>query len=119
MERIKQVKDHLNKFGFIKMPLYGNSMSPLIKNGDTIIVKKVSVESLKKWDIVLFVIGDELVTHYINKINLNESTVITKGLGVDHLDPCIKIDNILGYVDIKIPMLLKVKEYILGKLRRD
>lgn len=88
-----------------------DSMEPEIKQGDAIVIKKVSEEQLKINDIVTFKINEEIITHRIVKINDNgiEKTYVTKGDSNNVEDPDIlSFEDIEGKQIIKIPYLGKI-----------
>ena len=44
-----------------------NSMSPTLKTGDVIYIKKVNVPSIKKGDIICFKYEEKIITHRLFK----------------------------------------------------
>lgn len=62
-------EDVLDKKGFLAETVIGTSMCPLLKeHRDTVIIKKITAP-LKKYDVVLFKRGKQLVLHRIIKIS--------------------------------------------------
>ena len=82
-----------NKHHFI--PITGNSMWPLIRDGDQIFVRHGN-SHLRRGDIVLFRQNTRLLAHRI--IRLDTDRVITKGDNNRHVDPPLNANEILGRV---------------------
>lgn len=62
-------EDVFSEKGFLAETVIGTSMCPLLKeHRDTVIIKKITAP-LKKYDVVLFRRGKQLVLHRIIKIN--------------------------------------------------
>ncbi len=77
------------------------SMSPVVKAGDMIVIKKVPFDSLKPKDIVTYRRGNILITHRV--MSIDDKTVITRG-DANNVDdePIYKVD-IVGKYLFKIP----------------
>ena len=88
-----------------------DSMYPELKRGDAVILEKTNksnINSLKKGMIVAFEEEDEIVTHRILTIELQEGKeyIITKGDNNDTKDVTKKTkDDIIGIVRFKIPLI--------------
>lgn len=94
--RIKVLAADVLSRGFnFNFKIHGNSMRPLIRDGDYLTVSPAN--HLKKGDIVLyFSPSNKLVVHRISKIKNN--LIITKGDSVRGLDCPIKRETVLGKV---------------------
>ena len=82
-------------------PTRGFSMFPFIWSGDYILVKKVSPETIRVDDIILFYSEPrEVVCHRVVKIIQREGMACfcTKGRRVQGYDPLVTPDMILGRV---------------------
>lgn len=75
---------------------FGNSMHPLLYDGDIVVLKKEKFESLRTNDIICFRQNNHLVTHRI--IYKTELYVITKGDNNPTSDGKIMPEKILGRV---------------------
>jgi len=88
-------RDILSQGLNFRFKICGNSMRPLIKDGDYLIVNPVN--HLKLGDIVLFISADDrLVVHRISKIK--DNFIITKGDAYCGYDCPIKREAVLGRV---------------------
>ena len=56
-------KNKINNFNLFFFEAAGFSMWPFIKQGDRLIVKKISIDSLRVGDVILYRSGDKLVCH--------------------------------------------------------
>jgi hypothetical protein len=70
----------------------GSSMTPFIRSGD--IVDILPGKNLSIGDIVLYALLEELVMHRV--IAKGNNRIITKGDGLNYLDPTIDLENIWG-----------------------
>jgi len=88
-----------------------NSMSPLIKNGDKIFIKKVNFSKVQAEDVIALYIADKnnIIVHRVTKIKKNRKRkyCITKGDNNPSEDPWITTkNNFLGKVrKAKKPLL--------------
>lgn len=118
----KSIQKLIAKDGFIEVNMKGNSMDPILKDGDKVIVKRVDPKYLKKFQIILFWQNDALVTHYIRHLLPPESNtrydIITKGIKNNYLDRPISFSDVLGIVDKQIPLYIQVKNIIGDLIRR-
>lgn len=92
---VELVKKILYKTKKIKTKIYGSSMSPFLKDGDDILIKKVEISTLKEGDVILYNSNRVLVVHRI--ISIGKDSIITKG---DNSNKKTKINNnnVLGIV---------------------
>lgn len=95
-------------FKYQALAIGSNSMSPKIKMGDVVIVRKASlydIGKIKKGDILVYTHDNKIIVHRVVKvINLNnEFSFITKGDNNDNNDAwLIKKDDIIGTANLKI-----------------
>ena len=112
----KSIQKLITKDGFIEVNMTGNSMDPILRDGDKIIVKRVDPRYLKRFQIILFWQNEALVTHYIRHLLPPESNtrydIITKGIKNNYLDKPISFSDVLGIVDKQIPLYIRVKNLI-------
>ena len=107
---IETIKQQIDKIGFIEITIKGNSMDPVLREGQTYFVKKISVKHLKKFQIILFAENDQLISHYIRQIKINQNIEIkTKGINNNYFDKPISPDKIIGVYKEKIQFSLRIK----------
>jgi signal peptidase len=77
----------------------GNSMAPLIRAGDLVLVER-SLDDIRPGAVVVFQSGDELITHRVISVGDSESGVwfITKGDNALWPDPPVPAAEIIGRV---------------------
>ena len=96
---INLLKDELNKKGELQLTVYGDSMLPILKDGDTVKVQKCN--EYKIGDIVAyFIIVDNKLKIVIHRIVLKRKEyLLTKGDNNNFIDN-IKVRNcfVLGVV---------------------
>jgi signal peptidase len=93
------LKSAINKDGWLKLPAYGNSMFPFIKQGNVCKFVPWEPSLLKKGDIVLFYSpSGQLIAHrYIRiKSKNNQQVFLLKGDTNLGFDPLISKERILG-----------------------
>jgi signal peptidase len=89
------VREVLFKRGCIDLPSQGNSMYPLIKEGDICRFSSCDPSELKKRDIILFSTpSNNLVAHRL--IHIEDSCYLFKGDANLQFDPAINQSYILG-----------------------
>ncbi len=79
----------------VKIRVFGNSMFPLLRNGDTVVVERCEINKLKSGDIILFRARGKWIAHRLHKIKKKESKIIFKTKG----DSCIKNDKPFGVAE--------------------
>ena len=95
----------------LRLRVVSASMSPLIKIGDEVIVKKVNISQLKRWDIIVFKKNKEIFVHcFWGYGRLNTDSIITRALAdLSHVDQGITRDDILGIVvNFSVPLYIKI-----------
>lgn len=100
--------------GYGSMIVLTGSMSPVIEQGDLIIVKKCDEYKISE-DIVTYIRSDgEIITHRLVNYLPDEDKYVTKGEVVTDTDPeHISIDQIAGKVVLTIPKVGLVFDWIL------
>ncbi len=100
--------ENLKKLSFFKGKIVSGSMSPVIKEGDSIIVD-VGQMKINRFDIVVVYMDEMLVCHYLWRLNQHIRPIYlqTRSLA-GGIDIPITLDNYLG----------KVINFDLGLLRK-
>lgn len=99
--------------GFFKykpISIMSNSMYPLIKKGDIVVIEKITDKIiLKEGDIVAYILNNSIIVHrihFVEKHNNGNIVYITKGDNNNSVDKLkIKKDQIKGIVKFFIPKL--------------
>lgn len=121
-DKFISLKTLLTKEKVISIPLVGVSMNPLIKEGDILKIEFLnSVQSLKRFDIIVFWQHEHLICHYFWRVNnffhqKNNDGIEKKILATRPLNPLkgydqpITEEHILGIVkNFQISWMLKFK----------
>ena len=87
----------LNQGFYCRIQVQGNSMWPLIKSNEHVILEGYINSNPKKYDIVAFEKNNKLFLHRIIKI-IDQNHIITKGDHLIHPDKSITFENIIGKV---------------------
>jgi signal peptidase I len=93
--------DILGQGNCIQFRAHGNSMAPLIRNGDVVLVEPVKPEKLRIGDIIFYgtAIGRYIVHRLVRKGKIYCSPVlITRGDNLKHPDAPVSPEHILGKV---------------------
>ena len=122
------VDNIVNQFRDKKLPaildtyeIVSPSMTPTIKVGDTIMVRRVDYKTLKKGDIITFKSSDSrlngiIITHRINEVLKDSNgniTFVTKGDNNYDVDDSVVLpQNIYGKVVVKLPFFTTIKKNI-------
>ena len=77
---------------------FGNSMYPILQNGDVITIKKINPSKIKVNDIICFQRKNKLITHRV--IYKANEKLITKGDSNPTSDGQIRTDSIVGRVEL-------------------
>ena len=87
----KRARNHLK--------IAGNSMLPLIKGGDSVLVEH-GAAGIRRGDIIVFRYGNDLAAHRVLRIYDDDtgSTFVTKGDSVLQFDPPLSAGEIVGRV---------------------
>lgn len=84
----------------IKLPVRGDSMSPLLRTGDTICVEPVTAESASVGDILVYKSEGNMVAHRLVRILRRNSRCVflTKGDTFPHIDRPLNESELIGRV---------------------
>lgn len=80
----------------LKLEVISQSMLPILKPGDKIVVEKVGVESLEIGDVLVVLRKGEFITHRL--VGWGSKECYTKGDNARHFDPPVQFERILGKV---------------------
>ena len=84
-------------------------MTPSIKKGDAVILKKVSArDKLKKGDVIAYQKDDNIIIHRIHEVNSSNGKVsyITKGDANNSVDvDAVSEKQIRGVLKVKVPYI--------------
>jgi signal peptidase I len=88
----------------------GNSMLPFFKHQETTVTVEKMTRSLKKWDVILFMVKDQYILHRI--VKFKNQNIICQG---DYLfsKEVIKLDDVIGIVEslrLKAKSLMSIKK---------
>lgn len=90
-----------------------DSMMPLLKVGEIVEVKTADLDSLKKFDVIVFYQDDKLMCHFVWSIQGDH--LITKSLkDPKSVDWPIKEALFLGKLKVKVPLFSKLKIWLLN-----
>ncbi len=109
-----KLKSDLTRLGEYTFKIASDSMHPLLKVDSLVTVRPVEQESLERFDVIIFWEGNRLICHFLwakQQIELSKKSVfITKSLK-DPLgfDLPVKDNLLLGKLDVKIPLLTRIK----------
>ena len=93
--------DYANLFGYTFFEVATGSMSPTMEIGDVVIVK--ITKQVEQNDIIVYVDGENIITHRLIEINDNE--LIAKGDANNSEDKPIQQDMVLGEVIQILPKI--------------
>jgi len=80
----------------IRLRVISNSMAPLLKVGDKVIVAPNSPAELRRGDVIVVWRNDEFITHRL--VTMQDGLWYTKGDRSRHLDHPVTTDAVLGKV---------------------
>ena len=83
----------------------GRSMRPTIQDGEILHVRPVSVETLRRGDIVLFADGTHFRAHRLVSVDHQRNVFLTRGDSGEHMDAPLRAEQILGRVVAKEEIL--------------
>ncbi|MBI5099227.1 MAG: signal peptidase I [Nitrospirae bacterium] len=106
----------------LKIPVIGDSMSPVLRTGDTIYVEPVKTEELSIGDILVYKTQGNMVAHRLVRIfrNNEKCMFMTKGDTFLSVDSPLKESDIIGrvYAVGKPGMVLNLKKGIFSIFNR-
>ncbi len=99
--------------GYKSFAVISGSMEPNIHVGSIVYAKETPFDELQIGDVISYRISeDTMVTHRIQEINTDDSTVITKGDANDSEDSSpVSANNIVGKVALSIPLIGYISIY--------
>lgn len=97
----------------LKLRIASDSMLPLLKVGEVIEVKKADLNSIQKFDVVVFFQDDKLMCHFV--WSMQGDQLITKSLkDPKSVDWPISEAAFLGKTNVRVPLLSKLKVWLLN-----
>lgn len=108
-----------NIFGIKTFTIISGSMAPTINVNDIIIIKETGQLDIQKNDIITFRVNDEIVTHKVVNIEVEDNQLVytTKGDNNEVTDLCkIRYDQIEGKYIGKIPFLGKIFAFLKNEI---
>ena len=96
----------------IKYRVVSGSMEPLIQIGSELILERVKIEDIKKFDILVFTEAPIYICHYVWHVNktFNKGEITTRSLKEGHFDDAFSFDRVLGrVVNYKIGFYMKCR----------
>lgn len=75
---------------------FGNSMYPLLRDGDIVYYTSIRKEDIRVDDILVIRCNDRYITHRV--VNVIRGEIVTKGDNVSCADRCNKVSEIIGIV---------------------
>lgn len=98
-----ELKSYLSHSQKLNAKVISGSMEPVIMTGDFVEVEAVRVETLKRFDIILYWDGEKLICHYVWHLNripgaAGERVILTKKMGKGNPDFPVSEYKILGRI---------------------
>ncbi len=110
-------------FGYRTYAIASNSMYPVLKYGDVILVKDISFDSIKKGDIITYrgkegEVKDKIITHeVIDILEENGTTVLkTKGRANTGIDPYVYKEQVYGKYAYRFVIISIISKVIRDKV---
>lgn len=114
--KLKTLKIKLDQEDTLSLRVASDSMEPILKTGQIIQVKKIKSHELKKFDTIVFFQNEKIMCHFLWAIQIDaegKTLLITKSIkNPKEIDLPLKENLLLGKVDVKIPLLLKLKIWL-------
>jgi len=100
----------------IKTIVGGNSMFPFLRNGNTVIIKKVPIPYLKTGDIIVFKSNNKLVAHRIifKRKQKSDFKIFTKGDARLLFDKPLTAKNYIGRVNPATAKKTEILNFIIA-----
>ena len=112
-----------NIFGYHTYVIASNSMYPVLKYGDVVLVKETDFNTINKGDIITYYgkegeVKDKIITHeVIDILKENDTTVLkTKGRANTGVDPYVYKDQVYGEFVYRFTLLSFLSKIIRDKL---
>lgn len=99
MEVTREMFEELKKSAFFKGVIVSDSMTPLIKVGDKIIVE-VGCRDLRRFDVVVILVNGKLVCHFLWAMNRIVEPILFQTMNLKHAgkDFPVSFEDYLGKV---------------------
>ena len=92
--------------GYEAYHVVSGSMEPAIARGSLVLVRPVSWREIEEGDVIAFGNRDEVITHRVAKIDLQENSFVTKGDANDEEDMSpVPFASLIGKVEKHVPMI--------------
>lgn len=112
-----------NIFGYHTYVIASNSMYPVLKYGDVVLVKEIDFNAINKGDIITYYgkegeVKDKIITHeVIDILKENDTTVLkTKGRANTGVDPYVYKDQVYGKFVYRFTLLSLLSKIIRDKI---
>lgn len=112
-----------NILGYHTYVIASNSMYPVLKYGDVVLVKEIDFNTIKKGDIITYYgkegeVKDKIITHeVIDILKENDTTVLkTKGRANTGVDPYVYKDQVYGKFVYRFTLLSLLSKIIRDKI---
>ena len=112
-----------NIFGYHTYVIASNSMYPVLKYGDVVLVKETDFNTINKGDIITYYgkegeVKDKIITHeVIDILKENDTTVLkTKGRANTGVDPYVYKDQVYGEFVYRFTLLSLLSKIIRDKI---
>jgi signal peptidase I len=90
------IRKSLSSEHFLKITAYGNSMFPIIRNGNQILIQYKDYNKIELGDIIVFKTMNKNISHRV--IKKHSDVLITKGDSVFKSDRAVNKEQYVGYV---------------------
>ena len=112
-----------NIFGYHTYVIASNSMYPVLKYGDVVLVKETGYDTIKKGDIITYYgkegeVKNKIITHeVIDILTENNTTVLkTKGRANTGVDPYVYEDQVYGKFVYRFTLISMLSKIIRDKI---
>lgn len=109
--------------GFRTYVIASNSMAPVLKYGDVILIKEINYDDIKVNDIITYkgISGEfkgKVITHRVIDIVYNEDTKVlkTKGEANDGIDPDVHESQVYGKLVYKFVLISLISKVVRNKI---
>ncbi len=110
-------------FGYRSYVIASNSMYPVLKYGDVILVKEIPFDSIKKGDIITYrgkegEVKNKIITHEVIDILTEENTTVlkTQGRANTGVDPYVYKEQVIGKYEYRFLLFSAISKVIRDKV---
>lgn len=110
-------------FGFRTYVIASNSMAPVLKYGDVVLIKEINYDDIKVNDIITYkgISGEfkgKVITHRVIDTVYNEDTKVlkTKGEANDGIDPDVHESQVYGKLVYKFVLISLISKVVRNKI---